>query len=124
MSESRIGRLLRAYGVGERMSIRQAAIKTGLSKETIARLMRPLDTGETRRIRRRNLDKLADGLGIRRELLEQAMMADWGYVQSASDTDVAGVLAQITDFTPSDLVTLQMEIARLQQAKLDNQSSP
>lgn len=122
MSESRIGQLLRAYGVGDQMSIRQAAIKTGLSKETIARLMRPLGTGETRRIRRRNLDKLADGLGISRDLLERAMMADWGYVQSASDTDVAGVLAQVVDFSPTDLVKLQMEIARLQQAKLDRQS--
>lgn len=120
MTESRIARLLRAYGVGETMSIRQAAIRTGLSRETLSRLMRPLEAAETRRIRSENLDKIADGLGIPREVLQREMMADWGYVQSVTDSDMNAVLAQIVDFSPRDLATLQMEIARLQHVRLDD----
>lgn len=120
MTESRIAHLLRAYGVGgDNMSIRQAARETGLSRETLSRLMRPLEAKETRRIRSENLDKIADGLGIPRELLEREMMADWGYVQAATDSDVAGVLSQITDFPAGDLVRLQIEIGRMQQARLE-----
>lgn len=120
MTESRIARLLRAYGVGETMSIRQAAARTGLSRETLSRLMRPLEAAETRRIRSENLDKIADGLGIPREVLQREMMADWGYVASVTDSDMNAVLSQIAHFTPMDLVRLQMEIARLQQIRLDD----
>lgn len=117
MTESRIAELLRAYGVGSRMSIREAARQTGLSRETLSRLMRPIERGETRRIRKDNLDKIADGLRIPRDLLEREMMADWGYVQAVSHSDVAEVLSQIKDLSPTDLATLQIEIGRLQQAK-------
>ena len=118
--DSRIALLLRSYGVGTpRMSIRQAAVKTGLSRETLSRLMRPLKPGETRRIRKSNLDKIADGLGIPRDLLEREMMADWGYAQAVEDSDIAAVLAQIRDFSLSDLVALQQEITRIQQAQLN-----
>lgn len=123
MTESRIARVLRSYGVGERFSIRQAAVRTGLSRETLSRLMRPLESGETRKIRAENLDKIADGLGIPRDLLEREMMADWGYVQAATDSDVSGVLSQIYGWTQPDLVTLQLEIARLQQSKLTAESN-
>ena len=118
--DSRIALLLRSYGVGSpQMSIRQAAVKTGLSRETLSRLMRPLKPGETRRIRKSNLDKIADGLGIPRDLLEREMMADWGYAQAVEDSDIAAVLAQIRDFSLSDLVALQGEISRIQQAQLN-----
>lgn len=117
MTESRIANLLRSYGVGSKsMSIRQAALKTGLSRETLSRLMRPLETGETRRIRKDNLDKIADGLGIPRDLLEREMMADWGYSQAVNGSDIADVLAQLQGFSPADLAQLQMEISRMQQA--------
>ena len=118
MTESRIAHRLRAYGVGERFSIRDAAKRTGLSRETISRLMRPVEHQETRRIRSENLDKIADGLGIPRDLLEREMMADWGYVQAVTDSDVAGVLSQITDFSPTDLARLISEIARIQESRL------
>lgn len=121
MSESRIARLLHAYGVRRpgdpredgTMSIREAAEKTGVSRETLGRLMRPLDPRETRRIRKVNLDKLADGLGIPRDVLEQENLADWGYVQAVEASTVANVLSQIHGLGDTDLTTLQMEISQL-----------
>jgi transcriptional regulator with XRE-family HTH domain len=117
--QSRIAELLRSYGVGSaELSIRQAAIKTGLSRETLSRMMRPLKEGETRRIRKANLDKIADGLGIPRDLLEREMMADWGYAQAVEGNDIAAILAQIRDFSLADLAELQGEISRIQQTQL------
>jgi transcriptional regulator with XRE-family HTH domain len=124
--QSRIADLLHSYGVRRpgdpakagTMSIRQAAEKVGVSRETLSRLMRPLKEGETRRIRRSNLDKIADGLGIPRDLLERENMADWGYAQAIEGSDIAAILAQIRDFSVSDLAALQGEISQIQQAQL------
>lgn len=119
---SRIAELLRAYGVGETISIRAAATKIGLSRETLSRLMRPLDAGETRRIHKTNLDKIADGLGIPRDLLEREMMSDWGYAQAVTGSDVAEVLSQIQGMTQNELAQLVTEIGRLQQAQIERAS--
>lgn len=124
MTQSRVAQLLRAYGVrypDERpapgtMSIREAAKRVGVSRETLARLMRPVEIFEPRRIRKANLDKIADGLGIPRDLLERENMADWGYAQAAEGSDVAAVLAQLVNLSQADLATLQMEIGRMQHA--------
>jgi transcriptional regulator with XRE-family HTH domain len=125
-SESRIAALLRAYGVGVDggMSIRQAAAKTGLSRETLSRLMRPIGTGSVRRIRKDNLDKIAGGLGIPRDLLEREMMADWGYAQAISSSTVAEVLSQIQGLSAPDLAALQIEIGRMQQAQARGVTEP
>lgn len=125
---SYVGQVLRAYGVGpdangdmtvDRLSIRQAALLCDVSKETLARQLRPVRTTKNRRIRLENLTKIARGLKIPQDLLEQEMMRDWGYAPVATTTNVAGVLSQIVDFTQPDLAKLQMEIASLYQRRLD-----
>lgn len=117
---SRVAALLESYGVGTRISIRAAAKLTGLSHETISRLMRP--TTDPRRIRTANLDKLANGLGIPRDLLEREMMHDWGYAQAAEGPDSeAEVLAMLRDFTPAELASLQQKISEMQVAKLNEE---
>jgi hypothetical protein len=113
---SQVAALLREYGVGERFSIRRAARECGLSQETMCRLMRP--EGDARRIRKSNLDKIADGLGIPRDVLERAMLADWGYTQAVSGVDLKDVLGQVRTFTPAELIALQTEIVRAQAAML------
>lgn len=126
MTESRIAAVLRAYGVRRRddppspdtMSIRDAEKKTGVSRETIARLMRPLESNERRRIRADNLRKLAEGLGIPLDLLERENLADWGYVQAVEESDLATLQAQLRELSPEDLVKLQIEISHMQQGHL------
>lgn len=115
-TESRMGALLRAYGVGGRISIRQAALLTGLSKETIARHLRRGDEAP-RLLREPNLVKLANGLGIPADVLKDAMMADINYVRAVSRTNVTAVLGQIAQLDPDELLELQTEIARMQRAR-------
>lgn len=122
--ESRIAALLRKYGVGNTISIRAAATKIGISRETLSRLMRPLDSGETRRIHKGNLDKIADGLGIPRDLLEREMLADWGWAQAVTGSDVAEVLSQIQGMTQVELAQLVTEIGRLQQSQIERAAHP
>jgi transcriptional regulator with XRE-family HTH domain len=113
MPDSRVAALLRSHGVPTRLSMRKAAKRCGVSPETISKLMR----GDTRRIRKSNLDKIADGLGIPRDLLERESMVDAGYIQAASGSTVAEVLAQIQGLSSHDLATIQIAIGRMQQAR-------
>lgn len=113
MPDSRVAELLRSYGVTTRLSMRRAAQQCGVSPATISKLMR----GETRRIRKSNLDTIAGGLGIPRDLLERASLADAGYLQAASGSSLAEALAQIQGLSAGDLATVQVEIGRMQQAR-------
>ena len=113
MSDSKVAALLRTYGVTADLSVRQAAKRCGVSPTTMSKLMQ----GETRQIRRSNLDKIADGLGISRDLLERASLADAGFLQAASGSSLAEALTQIQGLSPGDLAAVQIEIGRLQQTR-------
>lgn len=115
MPDSRVAALLRSHGVTTRLSMRRAARLCGVSPETISKLMR----GETLRIRKSNLDKIAGGLGISRDLLERESLADAGYLQAASGSSLAEALAQIQGLSARDLATVQVEIGRLQQTRAE-----
>lgn len=128
MSDSKIAALLRDRGGVEPrlevrleakrrghtlLSVRQAAKRCGVSPTTISKLM----NGETRDIRKSNLDKIADGLGINRNVLERASLADAGYLQATSGSSLAEALAQLQGLSSHDLAAVQIEIGRLQQAR-------
>lgn len=113
MADSRVAALLRSYGVLTHLSVRQAARDCGVAPETISKIMR----GETKMIRKSNLDKIAKGLGIPLDLLERERLADAGYLQASAGSNLAEALAQLQGLSAHDLATVQVEIGRLQQAR-------
>jgi transcriptional regulator with XRE-family HTH domain len=113
MPDSRVAALLRAYGVPTDLSVREAARRCGVAPETINKIMR----GETKMIRKSNLDKIANGLGIPPDLLERERLADVGYLQAAAGSNLAEALAQLQGLSAHDLATVQIEIGRMQQAR-------
>lgn len=123
MAESRVGELLRAYGVRSHMSVRDAARRCGVSHETVNRIMQPLGPDETRAIRKSSLDKIATGLGIPRDLLQREMMADAGFdIRVVSDSSVAEALAQMQGLSARDLATIQIELGRMQLARVESEA--
>ena len=116
---TRVAALLRYYGVGPglRYSGRKAAEMCGVSYETISRLMRPAPA-RPRKMQRAIMEKIAAGLDIPVDLLDREMMADWGYKQTVTGSDIGDVLSQLVNFTPRELAELQMEIARMQKSLL------
>ena len=117
MPDSRVAALLRSYGVPTHLSVRQASRRCGVAPETISKIMR----GETQLVRKSNLDKIAAGLGIPRDLLERESLADAGYLQAAGGSSLAEALAQIQGLSARDLATVQVEIGRMQQARAAEQ---
>jgi hypothetical protein len=106
-----VGRLLRQYGVGNGISVREAGRRTGVSYETIAKMMRP--GVPSRHTRPGNLDKLAAGLKIPRDLLERAMLIDRGHLQAAGPQPVADLLSAAQELSAADLAELYLGLAKI-----------
>lgn len=93
--ESAVGRLLRQAGVEPRarrherdkLGLREAEQKTGVSRQTLSVWLRPLAPGERRKYDARTLDLVSEGLGISRRALGIAAMQDAGQVLIGSDTE-------------------------------------
>lgn len=76
--ESELGRVLRKYGVGQSINMSEAERRTGISRQTIAKWMRPVSPENAIRHTRVTLDAVADGLGIPRGELHHASQVDQG----------------------------------------------
>lgn len=105
--ESAVGKLLRAAGVQknarlsdiDKLGIRDAARKTGVSRQTLSNWMRDLEPGERRQYDAMSLDLVASGLSINRRELGIAAMQDSGHVLAgAAELDeLYDYLGQRTD---------------------------
>ncbi len=113
---TRLANLLRSYGVGTRMSVRKAAVVTGVSRQTLINIMNaePGSSSNMRQARRASLRKIAEGLDIPFDMVEREAMADWGLIKTVSAETVNGVLAQLQELDPMELALLQSKIAELQ----------
>lgn len=100
------------------MSLREAAQRTGISRQTLSDIMRGtmgVDNTNVRPQRRATLRKIATALEIPFELIEREAMADWGLIKTVSAETVQGVLSQLQGLDAEELAVLQMEIGRIQQ---------
>jgi transcriptional regulator with XRE-family HTH domain len=119
MSDSRVAALLRhRAGVGTpRLSVRAAAARCGVSPQTMSKVM----LGEITRLRTGTVDKISRGLDIPRELLERASLADAGFLQIESGSDLTEVLERLQGLAPHDLAEVQIWIGRMQQERAADQ---
>jgi transcriptional regulator with XRE-family HTH domain len=119
MTDSRVGALLRDRGVGTDLSVSEAHTLCGVSETTIRNLMR----GTTKTISEAVLAKIADGLGINRDLLQRARLIDLGYMQVESGSSVAEALEKIRGLSLRDRDTVLVELAQMQrQARATDQA--
>lgn len=95
--ESAVGRLLREHGVGgdgpDAITVRKAEQLTGVSRQTIATWLRPVDPAKPVRHTNKNLDLIANGLEIDRRRLGMASMIDNGAAVEIADE--GSMLAQL-----------------------------
>jgi hypothetical protein len=118
MPDSRVAALLQRYGVGTpRLSVRAAAGRCDVSPQTMSKVM----LGEITRLRSGTIDKISHGLSIPRGLLERASLADAGFLQIESGSDLAEAIERLQGLAPHDLATVQIEIGRMQQARAAEQ---
>jgi transcriptional regulator with XRE-family HTH domain len=118
MPDSRVADLLQRYGVGTpRLSVRSAAGRCAVSPQTMSKVM----LGKVTRLRSGTLDKISRGLGVPRELLERASLADAGFLQVEGGSDLAEALEHIQGLSAQDLATIQVEIGRMQQRRAAEQ---
>lgn len=116
--ESAVGKLLRAAGVEprarrddlEKMTIREAERKTGVSRQTLHTWLRDLAPGERRQYDAKRLDMVAEGLKISRRELGVAAMLDAGQVLAGSGEDAEQTLRQVYDYLSNRTIDEQTQL--------------
>lgn len=118
---SHLRRHLLDAGVTVMWTSREMARRSSLSKDTWARMMRPIPAGE--RGHRWGIDVLQEvhdtlrRVGSTRvpsvEQLERAVIADLGYTQAVTGDDLPEVLARARGLSLANLLRLNQEIALL-----------
>lgn len=117
MRESAVGRLLREAGVGPgrdaEIGMREAERRTGVSRQTLAAWLAPIDPDNPIRHTKKNLELVARGLGIDRAALGMASMIDNNHGREVP-TDPADdpVLAELQRVR-TQLRALEDDVSRL-----------
>lgn len=114
--KSRLASLFEAYGIGSKVSLREAAKRAGVSRQTLSGIMRPGEqagASNVRQQREASLRKIANAFGIPFDHVKTAAMADWGQIKTVDAASVQAVYALVEKWHPDELVHFQTLITGL-----------